>query len=235
MHSLEILRSTFYFLAILSVLVIVHEWGHYIVAKLCKMHVEDFSLFFGKVLWRLGERGGTVYNIRAIPLGGFVKIAGMDPDDISNGAPIFQRSSSGKIKLLRGLNTESFEKVDFDKVSERVQKVAESAIDDGQLTANGRADIQDLLKSTGINEDEHRYLEALISASLQTQTAQHPNGYNQKPLWQRAAVIFAGPFMSIVFGYFLFCMMALRQAFLMRWKPQQSSDRNAAAWRTKPD
>jgi len=99
---MQVLISIFYFLAILSVLVIAHEWGHFVVAKLCKMHVEDFSLFFGKVIWRIGERNGTVYNVRAIPLGGFVKIAGMEPDDISNGAPIFQRSASGKIKLLRG-------------------------------------------------------------------------------------------------------------------------------------
>jgi len=209
---MQVLISIFYFLAILSVLVIAHEWGHFVVAKLCKMHVEDFSLFFGKVIWRIGERNGTVYNVRAIPLGGFVKIAGMEPDDISNGAPIFQRSAGGKIKLLRGLGTESFENVDFEKISERVQKAASASVEDGELTSGGRAEIQALLESTAINDDEHRYLEALISASQQTERID-PNGYNQKPLWQRAAVIFAGPFMSVVFGYFLFCFMGVTTGF----------------------
>jgi len=84
----------FGFLLLLGVLIFIHEFGHFIVANLCKMHVEDFSLFFGKVIWRVGERNGTVYNVRAVPLGGFVKIAGMEPDDISNGAPIFRRSAT---------------------------------------------------------------------------------------------------------------------------------------------
>src|SRR5215468_5988899 len=100
------LKSALYFLAVLSVLVIVHEWGHFIVAKLCKMRVDDFSLFFWKRLVRLGARNGTEYNIRTIPLGGFVKIAGMEPDDISNGAPIFKRSSEKTDetpKMLQGL------------------------------------------------------------------------------------------------------------------------------------
>ena len=209
---MQVIISIFYFLVMLSVLVIAHEWGHFIVAKLCKMHVEDFSLFFGKVIWRIGERNGTVYNVRAVPLGGFVKIAGMEPDDISNGAPIFRRSASGKIKLLRGLDTESFENVDFERVSERVQNAAASAIEEGQLTLGGRAEIQALLNSTAINDDEHRYLETLVNASMQTERVD-PNGYNQKPIWQRAAVIFAGPFMSVVFGYFLFCLMGVTTGF----------------------
>src|ERR1044071_2006113 len=101
---MEGLKTAFYFLAMLSALVIVHEWGHFIVAKLCKMRVEDFSLFFGKVIYRLGERNGTVYNIRAIPLGGFVKISGMEPDDISNGAPIVKRrDGSGRLERVKTL------------------------------------------------------------------------------------------------------------------------------------
>src|ERR1041384_6082582 len=111
---MDFIRSAFYFLAVLSILVIVHEWGHFIVAKLCNMRVEDFSLFFGKRLVRLGVRNGTEYNIRSIPLGGFVKIAGMEPDDISNGAPIFKRraiagAKSAPEKTLRGLSDEALE------------------------------------------------------------------------------------------------------------------------------
>ena len=62
--------SALYFLAVLSVLVLVHEWGHFIVAKLCGMRVDDFSLFFWKrLIIPLGERNGTEYNIRSVPLG----------------------------------------------------------------------------------------------------------------------------------------------------------------------
>src|ERR1051326_8048572 len=91
MHpNFEIVKSSLYFLAVLSGLVIVHEWGHFFVAKLCKMRVDAFSLFSGPRLLRLGKRNGTEYNIRTIPLGGFVKIAGMEANDISGGKPILE-------------------------------------------------------------------------------------------------------------------------------------------------
>src|ERR1700694_379727 len=86
--DMDLIKGIAYLLVILSVLVVVHEWGHFIVAKFFKMRVEEFSLFFGKVLIRLGVRNGTEYNIRSIPAGGFVRIAGMEADDISGGRPI---------------------------------------------------------------------------------------------------------------------------------------------------
>src|SRR5205823_1740371 len=62
---------------IFSGLVIVHESGHFLTAKLSGIKVEQFSVGFGPQL--LGwQRGETLYAVRAIPLGGFVKLAGMD-------------------------------------------------------------------------------------------------------------------------------------------------------------
>ena len=64
-------------IVIFSLLVIVHESGHFLTAKLAGIKVEQFSVGFGPQL--LGwQRGETLYAIRAIPLGGFVKLAGMD-------------------------------------------------------------------------------------------------------------------------------------------------------------
>lgn len=68
-------------IVILSFLVVAHEWGHFIMARLFKIRVDDFSIGFGKRILRLGKLGDTEYNIRILPLGGFVKIAGMDPDE----------------------------------------------------------------------------------------------------------------------------------------------------------
>ncbi|HLV80875.1 MAG TPA: M50 family metallopeptidase [Chthonomonadaceae bacterium] len=213
---MDILKTAAYLIAMLSVLIVVHEWGHFIVAKLCKMRVEDFSLFFGKRLIRLGVRNGTEYNIRAIPLGGFVKIAGMEPDDISNGAPILPATFHLKqtqihipiSKTLRGLDDEALERLDsvnFDQVSERVLNAVAGAVgEDGRMTDEGREELQSLLASIGLNADEHRYLETLLSAQALTQD---PDGYNAKPLWQRALTIFAGPFMSIFLGFLIFCVM----------------------------
>jgi len=63
-----------------SALIILHEFGHFAVAKAVGMRVERFSLFFPPLLLRK-KRGETEYAIGAIPLGGYVKISGMNPDE----------------------------------------------------------------------------------------------------------------------------------------------------------
>ncbi len=67
--------SVIIFLAVLSILVIVHEWGHYITAKLLGVKVEKFSMGFGKKLFSR-MHNGTEFMVCAIPLGGYVKMAG---------------------------------------------------------------------------------------------------------------------------------------------------------------
>lgn len=78
---MTILVTALTVILILGVLVVVHEWGHFIVARLFGIRVDEFSLGFGPRAIRLGQRGDTEYNVRWIPLGGYVKIAGMDPDE----------------------------------------------------------------------------------------------------------------------------------------------------------
>lgn len=64
----------------LAFLIVVHEWGHFIVARMCGMRVERFSVGFGNPLWSY-KRGDTVYQIAPIPLGGFVHITGLNPHE----------------------------------------------------------------------------------------------------------------------------------------------------------
>lgn len=67
--------ATLIFILILSMLILVHEFGHFIAARKMGVRVEKFSLGFGPQLFRI-KRKGTEYVISAIPLGGFVKLAG---------------------------------------------------------------------------------------------------------------------------------------------------------------
>jgi regulator of sigma E protease len=64
-----------------AALIILHEFGHFIIAKWTGMRVERFFLFFPPKLWSI-RRGETEYGIGAIPLGGFVKITGMNPEEV---------------------------------------------------------------------------------------------------------------------------------------------------------
>src|SRR5215813_7699064 len=67
-------------------MVLVHEWGHFIVARLFGVRVETFSIGFGPRLAGV-RRGPTDYRISALPLGGYVRMAGDNPAEERSGAP----------------------------------------------------------------------------------------------------------------------------------------------------
>lgn len=62
-------------ISLLGFLIIIHEGGHFLVAKLCKVKVNEFSIGFGKTIWKKQGKE-TLYSIRLIPLGGFVQMEG---------------------------------------------------------------------------------------------------------------------------------------------------------------
>jgi regulator of sigma E protease len=70
---------------VLGVLVLLHEWGHFIVAKWCGVRVDVFSIGFGPRLWGV-KRGDTDYRLSALPLGGYVRMAGDNPVEERTGA-----------------------------------------------------------------------------------------------------------------------------------------------------
>lgn len=91
------------FIIVLAVLIFVHELGHFLAARACGIRVDEFSIGFGPKLfsWRFPSKhvlktGETVYSIRAIPFGGFVKIFGENPDYDSTHGPDSSRSFVNK-------------------------------------------------------------------------------------------------------------------------------------------
>lgn len=71
-----ILHNFFSFIVIISVIVFIHEFGHYWVAKKCGVRVEAFSIGFGPEVWGWLDKSGTRWKISAFPLGGYVKMFG---------------------------------------------------------------------------------------------------------------------------------------------------------------
>ena len=74
------------FVVVLGIVVFVHEYGHYIVARWCGIRAEVFSIGFGPVLWSRVDRRGTLWQVAALPLGGYVKFLG-DSDASSRADP----------------------------------------------------------------------------------------------------------------------------------------------------
>lgn len=70
------------FLIVLSIVVFVHELGHFAVARFFKMKIDSFSIGFGKELWGFNDKHGTRWKLSLIPLGGYVKFFG-DEDESS--------------------------------------------------------------------------------------------------------------------------------------------------------
>ena len=74
---IDVLTSLLAFIVAISVLVAVHEYGHFIVGRWSGMKVLRFSIGFGKPLWTwVGKKDKTEFCISAIPLGGYVKFLG---------------------------------------------------------------------------------------------------------------------------------------------------------------
>jgi len=87
MHLPDLLNffvTAFYLLVVLGIMVLVHEFGHFAVAKLCGIRVEAFSIGFGKRLFGF-HYGDTDYRISILPFGGYVKMSGENPGDESTG------------------------------------------------------------------------------------------------------------------------------------------------------
>jgi regulator of sigma E protease len=80
------LTSTVSMLVVLGIMVLVHEFGHFAVAKLCGVRVEVFSVGFGKRLFGF-RHGDTDYRLSLLPLGGYVRMSGESPGEESTGDP----------------------------------------------------------------------------------------------------------------------------------------------------
>ncbi|HEY6544267.1 MAG TPA: RIP metalloprotease RseP [Dokdonella sp.] len=94
----EFFGSVWWLIVTLGLLITFHEYGHFVVARLCGVKVLKFSVGFGKALWSRRDRHGTEFAIAAIPLGGYVKMldereAEVAPDEVAHA---FNRQPVGR-------------------------------------------------------------------------------------------------------------------------------------------
>ncbi len=98
---MEILLTILAFVVVVFVLILVHEWGHFITAKKTGMRVDEFAIGFPPKLFSY-KKGETEYTINTLPIGGFVRIYGEDPTQIADG-PDKERSFSSRPRWAQAL------------------------------------------------------------------------------------------------------------------------------------
>ncbi len=97
------------FILVLGILVFVHEWGHYIVARLCGVKIECFSIGFGKEILGFNDKHGTRWKVSLIPLGGYVKMFGdVDPASAGYSNEIEDSKTGKKRKLTKAERNQAF-------------------------------------------------------------------------------------------------------------------------------
>jgi regulator of sigma E protease len=96
---MTLLHTLVSFLAAIIILVAVHEFGHFYIARRCGVQVLRFSLGFGKVLWSRYDRLGTEYTFSALPFGGYVKMLDEREGDVPN--DLLDRAFNRKTILQR--------------------------------------------------------------------------------------------------------------------------------------
>ncbi|MES2676780.1 MAG: RIP metalloprotease RseP [Pseudomonadota bacterium] len=92
-----IAHNIFAFVIILSIIVFIHEFGHYFIAKICGVRVEEFSIGFGKELFGFNDKSGTRWKFSLLPFGGYVKMFGdKNPASLFDGEKLQQMSLQDK-------------------------------------------------------------------------------------------------------------------------------------------
>ncbi len=90
-HITHLIHTLLSFLAVISIVVFVHEFGHYIIARLCGVKVDVFSIGFGKELFGWNSKSGTRWKLCLLPFGGYVKMFG---DETAASTPNFDKIDS---------------------------------------------------------------------------------------------------------------------------------------------
>lgn len=160
-------------LIVFGIIILIHEFGHFIVAKCCKVRVNEFAIGMGPRLLKWGK-GETTYSLRIIPMGGFCAMEGED-----EGAPT-------PSALGGNADRENAESVPLPPVEEQRAEPAENAA---------------ILPETPA-EDSAAETETEIGTAAEP-AADTSRSFAHKKVWQRILIVVAGAFMNLVLGFLL--------------------------------
>lgn len=190
------------FIVIFGALVFFHELGHFIFAKRAGILCREFAIGFGPKVFSM-KKGETTYTIRLLPLGGFVRMAGEDPEmiDVKRGQVVgLLFHEDGKVKKVIVNHKDEYP--------------------DAKIIEVERADFEHELYIEGYEGDDERLQRFELSDPAyividreEVQIAPYDRQFGSKTLGQRAMAIFAGPLMNFILALVIFILIGLLQGY----------------------
>jgi regulator of sigma E protease len=195
------LSTVIAFIVIFGALVFFHEWGHFIFAKRAGILCREFAIGFGPKVFS-HKKGETTYTIRLLPIGGYVRMAGEDPE-------MLEIKPGYRIGLL----------FDDESLVSKIILNNKEKYPNCRIVEVENADIEKDLFIKGYPEDEEEKLytfhispkAVIVDKGVESQIAPLDRQFGSKTLGQRAMAIFAGPMMNFVLAFVVFIIIALLQ------------------------
>jgi len=197
----DTLQTVIAFILLFGSLVFFHELGHFLFAKRAGILCREFAIGFGPKIFAFKKKE-TVYTIRLLPLGGYVRMAGEDPEFI-------ELKPGLRVGLLLG-EDEKVKKIIL-KQREKYQKAITVEIEE--------ADIEKDLFIRGYEEGDDSSLKTykinreavIVDGNQETQIAPLDRQFSSKPLLARTLTIFAGPLFNFILAIVIFMMIGFLQ------------------------
>ncbi|CEG26828.1 RIP metalloprotease RseP [Bacillus sp. B-jedd] len=189
------------FIVIFGALVFFHELGHFIFAKRAGILCREFAIGMGPKVFS-HKKGETLYTIRLLPIGGYVRMAGEDAEavEIKPGYRIgLLTGSDGKVEKIILNNKDKYPDA-------RIVEVEHADLDRNLVIKGYPEDEEETLRVFLVNEDA-----VTVENGVENQIAPYNRQFGSKTLWQRTLAIFAGPMMNFVLAFFVFLILALVQ------------------------
>ena len=193
------METTIAFILIFGSLVFFHELGHFIFAKRAGIMVREFAIGFGPKILGI-TKGETIYTLRLLPLGGYVRMAGEDMDSV-------ELQPGFRVGLILN-NKEEVVKIVMNQNKQQ---------QDMLFLETERADLEKGLWIEGYDEEERlvRYdvsrKAVVMENGKETLIAPYDRQFGSKSIGKRAMAIFAGPLFNFILAFFIFLMIGLFQ------------------------
>ena len=188
------------FIIIFGILVLVHEFGHFYFAKKSGILVREFAIGMGPKIFSHTDKEGTVYTVRILPLGGYVRMAGWGDDttEIKTGTPAsLSLNAEGQVTRIN---------------------LSKKQLDMTSLPMNVLTyDLEDTLEITGLVIDETKTFPVSHDATIveedgtEIRIAPLDVQYQNATNWGRLITNFAGPMNNFILGTFVFILLVFLQ------------------------